>query len=526
MYGILFFCKSLRKLLAHPYAQRIRDNYAKPLYLYPDGLAAMQLALTPLAIARIQLTLLEALKTGALSLEAEEWRLAVIERDVPCAFLALQDWSQLVSHLRSLAGFKGDKLPRVRPKIYRTPEFSWASLAEGEQAELYGEEKEPYAADLLIDIAMLQRRGFSQPSSRFHQTVQATYQAVIRSAHTSQEPWTVRCARPISYCVPEGDPTASLVYFLQNIFRKKEFRPGQVDILKRTLTRQNVIALLPTGAGKSLTYQLSALLQPGIVLVVDPLKSLMQDQDQNLRDAGIDATTFINSTIKATEREKRSTRMTQGWYQFVFVSPERLQIPEFRNYLLQMRDVHFSYAVVDEAHCVSEWGHDFRPAYLRLGVNARKFCQAAEGEVPIIALTGTASFDVLDDVQRELDIHDEMARVVPSEYRRDELHFEITPIPPPVIPPTASAWEMKQAVGASKQATLNTLLDTIPQRFGAHPGIVDFLTASGESPNAGLIFCPYVGGVLGVKQVGLDHRIGHLASHRPQKIERLNSSRG
>ena len=120
-----------------------------------------------------------------------------------------------------------------------------------------------------------------------------------------QEPRTVRCARPITYCIPEGDQPAPLVYFLQTIFRKKEFRPGQVDILKRTLTRQNVIALLPTGAGKSLTYQLSALLQPGIVLVVDPLKSLMQDQDQNLRDAGIDATIFINSTINATERVQR-----------------------------------------------------------------------------------------------------------------------------------------------------------------------------------------------------------------------------
>jgi len=107
----------------------MRDNYTEPLYLSPDGLAAMQLALTPLAIARLQLTLLEALRTGALSLEAEEWRLAVIERDVPCASLALQDWSQLVSHLRSLTAFAGANLPRITLKIYRTPEFAGAMLA-------------------------------------------------------------------------------------------------------------------------------------------------------------------------------------------------------------------------------------------------------------------------------------------------------------------------------------------------------------------------------------------------------------
>ena len=348
---------------------------------------------------------------------------------------------------------------------------------------------------------MLQRRGFSEPSSAFCDTVQADYQAV------SARPMRRRVHGPSGVHSPSATisrratPPASLVYFLHNLFRKQAFREGQLPILRRTLTGQHVIALLPTGAGKSLTYQLSALLQPGIVLVVDPWQALMRDQVQNLRDVGIDATTVINATISAPEREQRGERMTRGRYQFVFVSPERLQIPAFRNALLQMRDIHFSYVVVDEAHCVSEWGHDFRPAYLRLGVNARTFCKAAIGEVPIMALTGTASFDVLDDVQRELAIHEEMARVVPAEYRRDELHFALMQIPPPVLPPTASAWELKQAVGAAKHTALTTILETIPQRFGADPGIVDFLTTPGAVPHAGLIFCPHVGGTFGVKDI-------------------------
>jgi len=156
----------------------------------------------------------------------------------------------------------------------------------------------------------------------------------------------------------------------------------------------SVIALLPTGAGKSLTYQLSALLQPGITLVVDPIKALMRDQDQNLRNTCIDSTTFINSSISAEERNVRSQDMVEGRYQFVFVSPERLQIQEFRDYLGKMSDTYFAYCVIDEAHCVSEWGHDFRTAYLRLGENVRKYCRVhpkSLKEIPLIGLTGTAS---------------------------------------------------------------------------------------------------------------------------------------
>jgi superfamily II DNA helicase RecQ/very-short-patch-repair endonuclease len=500
-------------ILDHPYAQRIKANYGAPLYGQPYGLAAMQLVLAPLAMARLQRTLLAALETGVLSLETEEWRLAVIERDVPCAYLAVWDWLQLVRHLRSLAGDGNAPLPRIRLRIYRTPAFVGDVSGEAQApcdphlvldpVDVYEEEKTPapYDAHLLLDIAMLRRRGFSEPSPAFRQTVHARYQAIIRSAHAPQAPRTVRCAQPIRYQIPDGDPPASLVYFLQNLFRKQAFREGQVSILQRTLTGQPVIALLPTGAGKSLPYQLSALLQPGIVLVVDPLRSLMRDQAQNLRAVGIDTTTVLNASVPAPERERRSARMRDGRYQFVFVSPERLQIREFRSTLGQMHGVHFSYVVVDEAHCVSEWGHDFRTAYLRLGVNARTFCKAATGTVPMIALTGTASFDVLEDVQRELDLHEETAIIVPSEYRRDELHFEITPIPPPVLPPRASARQVQHAVAAAKQVALTQILATIPQRWDPNRDIVDFLAASDTTPNAGLIFCPHVESTLGVKDV-------------------------
>lgn len=163
--------------------------------------------------------------------------------------------------------------------------------------------------------------------------------------------------------------------------------------------------------------------------MIDPLKSLMRDQVKSLRNLGIDSSTYINSSLTAIEKETRSIDMTQGCYQFVFVSPERLQIPGFRSFLKDMNEnTCFVYCVVDEAHCVSEWGHDFRTAYLKLGENARKYCKTFnwESKIPLIGLTGTASYDVLADVQRELFIEkNSHAVITPKKYERKELNFEI-----------------------------------------------------------------------------------------------------
>ena len=143
--------KLIKEMLTHPYAQRSKANYDAPLYERPQGLAAMQLVLAPLAMARIQLTLLDALETGALALDVEEWRLAVIERDVPCAFLAVWDWLQLVRHLRSLAGDGDTPLPRIRLRIYPTPAFAAALRVDGVQGEEYGDEHAPHDPHLLLD---------------------------------------------------------------------------------------------------------------------------------------------------------------------------------------------------------------------------------------------------------------------------------------------------------------------------------------------------------------------------------------
>ena len=165
-----------------------------------------------------------------------------------------------------------------------------------------------------------------------------------------------------------------------------------------------MIGLLPTGGGKSLTYQIAALLQPGVTLIIDPLKSLMKDQYDGLINSGIDACAFINASLNRKEKALREKQLESSQLLFAFVSPERLSILTFRERLKNMHsyNVYFSYGVIDEVHCVSEWGHDFRFSYLHLGRNLYNYVKAKEGEISLFGLTATASFDVLADVEREL----------------------------------------------------------------------------------------------------------------------------
>ena len=199
-----------------------------------------------------------------------------------------------------------------------------------------------------------------------------------------------------------------------------------------------VIGLLPTGSGKSLTYQLAAMLQPGITIVIDPLVSLMKDQYDGLRNALIDSCTFINSTVN--DRARREELMERSKVQFIFLSPERLCIRSFRNRLRNMQDIHvyFAYGVIDEVHCVSEWGHDFRFTYLHLGRNPYNYVLPKQVEneqkhLTLFGLTATASFDVLADVERELSGNgafplDSDAIVRYENTNRLELQYHVIPV--------------------------------------------------------------------------------------------------
>jgi len=517
----------LRNFFQNAYAQVASENFQERFWESELARRVFQLVLVPSAIARIQKTLVQLIHSGVLSLDAPEWKIAILERDIPCAWLAVEDFLQLVRNFLALQG--REFTPRVELHAYNSEEFADAELSEPDTSLRFGykrevagfradREIETFDADVLLDIAVLQRAGLTtiEPPLKEHVAPNAVT-AVIRSAHHIEATRRVASAEPVAYQLDSEKKRESLRYFLRYLFRKEEFWEGQFDILKRALARKDVIGLLPTGAGKSLCYQLSGLLQPGITLVVDPIKSLMHDQDDHLKEAGIDTTTFVDSSLEEAEKTRRIKRFQDGEFQFMFVSPERLMIQKFRNALTKMGTgadpKWFTYCVIDEAHCVSEWGHDFRTAYLRLGENARKFCKPASGDLPFIALTGTASFDVLSDVQRELQLDDEHAIAKLDSYERKELHFEIIRVQEPQDTPTSKKTDW--AIHArQKDLYLVNWLRKLPQQFGYQSGENgDFYERNGERTNSGLIFCPHVNKDFGIHEVStyLQENLPHIA---------------
>ena len=180
---------------------------------------------------------------------------------------------------------------------------------------------------------------------------------------------------------------------LRQHFGYEAFRDGQAEAILNLLAGRDVVLVMPTGSGKSLCYQLTALLLPDVTVVVSPLIALMKDQVDALERQGI-AATFLNSSVDSAEMAYRLDGVRTGRYKLVYVAPERFRNRRFADALAQAR---VSLFTVDEAHCISQWGHDFRPDYLNLKRVLDKL-----GSTRVLAVTATATPDVREDIVRQL----------------------------------------------------------------------------------------------------------------------------
>jgi len=211
------------------------------------------------------------------------------------------------------------------------------------------------------------------------------------------------------------DKKQQLIELLKIHFTYESFLPGQEKAINNILAGQDTIVVLPTGGGKSLIFQLPALVLSGITIVISPLIALMKDQVDSLERVGIPAT-FINSSISLLEADKRLAQIKSGVYKIIYIAPERFYNQIF---LKQLRQIKVSLFAIDEAHCISQWGHDFRPSYLRL-----KEAIKLVGSPTIVALTATATSEVRDDIGKQLGM--KSPKLVITGFLRANLRFAAT----------------------------------------------------------------------------------------------------
>ena len=420
--------------------------------------------------AKAQFAIAHAVKWGWLT-AGKSWHLELVGAN-PSIAAGVLDALRLLTELDALYG--GNSVPACC-SVRCDPGFSIAWTLDNK-----GKWQKTTAPEISGDSLRLSIESYHGPYQRIDLENQADL--ILRPAFLpvefASERASILSRRAVSSEAYEK-AHSSLEFFLQNIFRKQCFRSMQSEAIFNALRQKNCVVLLPTGAGKSLIYQLAGLLMPGMTLVVDPLVSLIEDQVEGMRSYGIDRAAPITGKLSSSDERKRLLlRVEHGEYHFVLVAPERLQSPNFRNTLKALTNVSsINLAVIDEAHCVSEWGHDFRPAYLKLGDNLRRFGTGQDGSSPpLLALTGTASRAVLRDMIVDLNIDQTRsdALIRPPSFDRPELYFRIIRTRPPEDP----------------NAALRGALNGLPDRLNLP--ITEVFQPAGRRTASGIIFVPTV----------------------------------
>lgn len=458
-----------------PNLDAVRSLAAPPPPPVEDVVADLVHAATN--VHRLILALLEALSAGFVA--GTEWVVEVHDD----SGLALGAARPCLDVLAAAAQLWGDR--DLAPAIL---EFTGAVRARYElENGAYTETRttNDAAPDVVVRLESL-----TTPMDRLPARNGRIPQIVVRSAYLPVEIRDV--AGEGHERVAVNDPTSAatrtaLEVLLAAIFAKAGFRSGQFEAIAEVMQGNDCVVLLPTGAGKSLIYQLAGLCMPGRTLVIDPLVALIEDQVLGLQRNGIDRVAWITGDmVQRHGADVLLDSVESADALFVLVSPERLQTERFRQSLATLAvQTPINMAVVDEAHCVSEWGHQFRTSYLNLGATIGRTCSGQSRlRPPVLALTGTASRAVLRDVLYELQIEERSPNTLvrPATFDRPELHYRVLVTEPTMAP-----------------STLSAAVRSLPSEL--NQPAATFFAPHGEDTSSGIVFTQVVNGKRGVLDV-------------------------
>lgn len=441
---------------------------------FTDITSVEPLVWVPVQVHRLVLALLEALSAGFL--RGVRW---VVELDDPTTRAAslIGPYLEMLDALDQLWGGHGVAPDRL---VFVTSEGAreFARSDEGAYMESWLDSAPPADVKIALEsgrtpihelpaataVPAIVVRTCSLPVVVSDPPIGGTTRIKVRSERSS----TARALRTI----------------LRGVFAKEDFKQGQLDGVLEVLEGRDCVVLLPTGAGKSLIYQLAGLCLPGRTVIVDPLVALIEDQVEGLASHGIDR--VVGVTGQSTRGEAGAAilqRVADADAYFVFIAPQRLQMQSFRTALRELATTApVNLAVIDEAHCVSEWGHQFVTAYLNLGRVIRSTCLDTNGvPPPLLALTGTASRAVLRDVLFQLGIEERSENTIvrPKSFDRPELHYRVVRV------------DERDA-----EASLRGVLKSLPEDFNETSQT--FFDPDHERTFSGLVFVPTVNGRHGI----------------------------
>ena len=416
----------------------------------------------PAAAHRLAYGIVEAVELGVLK-PGEDWRIEL--EDVAQLTVALEP-----AALDLLVAIDDVWDLKIVPRRVAINETVWLRTSNGRFEATEG-------SDSTRATALIRLEPFVPPHAELGRADVPTI--VIRGALLPVDlPWGSQSSTERRNRAKPTEADAGLDNLVRDLYGFPSYQEGQKSAISRILSGGDACVLLPTGAGKSLIYQVSGLLRPGVTLIVAPLRSLIDDQQRRLEDEGIDRVAGLHSGRGSSRQEKLKIQqaIADGESLFVLVAPERLQIEDFRTHLRDAAALQLiNLAVVDEAHCVSEWGHQFRTSYLKLGRNLRRF-GSGDDDVPppILALTATASPRVLNDLLTELGLDRDEPGVLhrPSTFDRPNLHYRI------------ARGDLSQREGNVERA-----LSLIADDLGVE--IRKLAIANGSETLSGIVFVPH-----------------------------------